>query len=631
MGPAFRFALRVVVCVGTLLLVTGGLCAQDAPANPAPSTPQFGIPEDWSTSHVIYTRNGSLQDMMAVRGDPRFLHSFLLHNIREHNSLATRAANGGLNENDLSEYKSAADHISIDTDDFPIQNSQNSEEEKKWHHHHRLRHDTRSKVDWAVSLGPTSGMAFGESPAKYSFNPSQAPTCSDFVVYTIAASGNPGTQANLIGLTNLYTNAAGTGFCAGTGPTFLFSYAIGTGLSDLSPVLSLDGTKVAWLETRGGNTAYLHVTTWATGTGQGTNATTGSVAVNGASSDIAISYTNLAVTGCTSKLSSNGDSDLYVDYTTDTGFVSSDNGNLYHISGIFKGTPTFDFCIAVNNAVTANAMSGTVYDQLLKEVFISDSKTLYGYTVGASSYTLAGSYVYGNGSPNDVGPGPMLDTFNGFVYMFTTHDKNDDTSMVQFPVALTAGSAVFVPLGPASTNDYLFFGAFDNNYYVHGPTNANATIYSCGTDSTTKTAQDLFAISFLSTGLANTTPAMSANKNVNPGGNAGLCSPITEFFDGTTDRIFVGMGDNTAATGANVVTMWNVTSRLTNATATPTASAINYIGGTTGFTIDNNASGTAQAESIYFSTLDTSGAATTCGAAGTKLYCAVKLTQSLLQ
>jgi hypothetical protein len=101
--------------------------------------------------------------------------------------------------------------------------------------------------------------------------------------------------------------------------------------------------------------------------------------------------------------------------------------------------------------------------------------------------------------------------------------------------------------------------------------------------------------------VANTTPAMSTNKNVNPGGASGLCSPITEFYDGTNDRIFVGMGAATAATGANVVTMWNVNSRLTSATATPTASATNYLGGTSGISADN-ASADAQAESIYFST-----------------------------
>lgn len=126
---------------------------------------------------------------------------------------------------------------------------------------------------------------------------------------------------------------------------------------------------------------------------------------------------------------------------------------------------------------------------------------------------------------------------------------------------------------------------------------------------------------------------MPANQNVNPGTKAGICSPITEFFDGTTDRIFVGMGDyNGATTGNNIAQMWDVTSRLTLATDTSSAQATGYQGGTSGFTVDNNASSASypQAGSVYFYTLMESATATTCGAAGTDLYCAVKLTQSLL-
>ena len=114
----------------------------------------------------------------------------------------------------------------------------------------------------------------------------------------------------------------------------------------------------------------------------------------------------------------------------------------------------------------------------------------------------------------------------------------------------------------------------------------------------------------------NTTPAMSYNKNVNPGGTAGICSPLTEFYDGTNDRLFVGMGEPGAATGSNVVTMWNINSQLTNTSGsggtmpTYTAEATGYIGGSSGLAADNNDSGTAQAENVYFSTLETGLAST---------------------
>jgi hypothetical protein len=625
MGRIFRCASQIIFCAVVVLMVTGAMYAQDALPIPDRSTPHFGLPEDWSTQHVIYTRNGSVEDMLKVRNDPRFLNNILLHYVREHGKQTASAPGTGLDEAGFD----------ADSQELPPQNPRDENEQPA------LTSTPNSKVDWAVSLGPTGGMALAESPAKYTLNPGLPPSCSDFVVYTVNAAPKVGTQANLVGLTNLYSGSSPTGLC-GTAPTFLFSYAIGASGSALSPTLSLDGTQVAWLE--GANPAVLHVTTWATGTGQGTNATTGAVAPTGtfssasaactpagSSCDVTLSYTTAP--GCTAKSDTNSDSDLYVDYGSNSAYVSADNGILYRISNIFHGTPAVEYCITVNAGAGAD-MSGPVYDSLLNEVFVTDSKIVYAYTVGATGFTAAtpASYTYAKGGFD--ASAPVLDAFNGYLYIFSTDDAEatSHTSVVQLPVALTAGSAVFTPLGPVGTgvNVYLGYGAYDNNYYNFGPKNAASTLYSCGTDTTTTTAQDLYAINFnATTGLMNTTPVMPANKNVNPGTKTGLCSPITEFYDGTTDRIFVGVGDyQGATTGSNLVTMWNVTTQLNSASDTPTASATGYQGGTTGFAIDNNATGVAQAESIYFSTLETSGTAATCGA---NLYCAVKLTQSGLK
>ena len=617
MGRVLRFAQRVVLCVGTLLIMMGTLCAQDVPANPTLSTPQLGIPEDWSTQHVIYTRNGSVEDMMAVRGDPRFLNSFLLHNMRERGN-QIQPANPGLNKNE----------------DESINNSSGADMKELQPQHPDYqpssrptppRRNKRSKVDWAMSLGPSFGMAIGESPAKYSFNPGAPPSCSDFIVFSLKARPAVGGQGNLVALTNLYSGTSPTGFC-GTLPTFLFSYAIGSGGSLLSPVLSLDGKKVAWIENTTANHAILHVTTWVAG--QGTTATN-SVAIGSGSSDVAVDYTRLAYPGCAASTNINTNSEIYVDYSTDAAFVGADNGILYHLKGIFKGTPTFDFCIPVNTTA-GTALSGGVYDSLLTPpvFFIADSKKLYAYTVGPTSFTLKTTVTYGTGTL--TGPGPVLDAFNNFIYVFSANDTNGNTSVTQFPTPLP--SSAVVPLGPASSNTYpiLFYGAFDQKYLTNGPKGAKSTLYSCGTDPTTTTAQDLYAIGFIAaTGVMNTTPVMPANKNVNPpnGTANGTCSPITEFYDGTTDRIFVGMGQHSANSGANIVQMWNVTTQLTSANTTPTASASPYVGGPSGLVIDNNANATPQAESVYFSTLVCAGA----NACGANNCCAVKLTQSLLK
>ncbi len=240
MGRVFGFAQRVVFCAATVLMVTGtcvrDMSAQDTLPIPASSTPRFGGPQDWSNRHVIYTRNGSFEDMLKLRDDPRFMHSIFLHYMREHGNGSGLSANSGLNEAGLDENSLGADTYGADTQALerldpwkpirfrPIRPSRNK----------------NSKVDWSVSLGPTAGMAIGESPAVYTYNYA-TPSCStlaaappvvgDFIVYTINAAPStvaPG-QANLVGLTNLYTAGDGTGYCSGTGPSFLFSYAIGSG------------------------------------------------------------------------------------------------------------------------------------------------------------------------------------------------------------------------------------------------------------------------------------------------------------------------------------------------------------------------------------------------------------------
>ena len=231
MGRAFRLAQAVVFCVGTLLMTTGTLRAQDPLGISAPAT-LHGIPEDWSQRHVIYTLNGSVEDMMRLRDDPRFLHSVALHYIRERRNRTGQSAIAGLheaglndsgwneagsNDGSLSENASGADAQGFRPPlKYPIPPARNK----------------RPKVDWSVSLGPTAGLALGESPSIYTYSYTK-PSCSnlsaappvvgDFAVYTInaaAAVGKPG-QANVVGLTNLYTTGAGTGFCSGTGPSFL--------------------------------------------------------------------------------------------------------------------------------------------------------------------------------------------------------------------------------------------------------------------------------------------------------------------------------------------------------------------------------------------------------------------------
>ena len=632
MGWMLRAAKAGVFCFAIILAISIAMPAQENSSAASPSP--LGGPQDWSHRHVIYTRNGSVAQMMLLRDDPRFVHSLYRHYSQEHRKDIVAAI--GLDVAESNEDLGKEPDWDFGVSDTGANEDQLDHGFQPFHIWDPVRplsrtNNERSKVDWSMSLGPTGGTSYGETPGIYTANYS-SPSCSaDFAVYTINAAPTVAKQANLVGLTNLYSDSASAGFCSGTAPTFLFSYAIGTGGSALSPVLSEDGTKIAWIENPSATTSYLHVTKWVAN--QGATATA-PVAVTGtfsngactpttASCDFSVEYTASTYPGCsTAHTAGNSHSDLYVDYSSNTGFISANNGLLYHISNVFSSTvaPTVDFCIPVNTAfetTPSGAMSGPVYDPTLNEVFLTDSEKIYAFTVNTTATTpnfsaaSTPSYTFGSSASNHnypTGPGPLVDMFNGYLYVFSTYDAAGKTSVTQIPTSLASGTAV--ELGPESTNadPILFYGAFDNNYYNNGPKSSLSTLYSCGADQTNTNRQDLFSIRFnAGTGVVNTTPAMSYNTNVNPGAALGLCSPITEFYDGTNDRIFVGMGQPASASGSNVVTMWNVNTQQTNTSGTGgtmptyTAEAAGYVGGTSGIAADNN-SGDSEAESIYFST-----------------------------
>src|SRR5260370_24130774 len=173
---------------------------------------------------------------------------------------------------------------------------------------------------------------------------------------------------------------------------------------------------MAWIETRAALHASLHITKWVAN--QGASATypaavtgvfsNGACIPAGSSCDRAIDYTASTYPGCaTAFIAANGHSDLYVDYPSNSGCISAQNGPLYHITNIFSTTtsPSVDFCIPVNptfETAPSSAMSGAVYDSVLNQVFITDSEKIYAYTVNASAanFTLAASYTYGNSLSN---------------------------------------------------------------------------------------------------------------------------------------------------------------------------------------------------------------------------------------
>jgi hypothetical protein len=553
-----------------------------------------GVPIDWSTRHVLFSGHGTVQQRVAAMREARFYTQWVQRNSR----MFLRGPN--------------------DRPEFPLQ---------------RRKH---IQVDWAMSLGPTGGMPLGESPAKYGFSEQGYSCANDFAVYTIGAAPKSGGQANILAFNNLYTGTASSSCPFGpqtppstdyTQPTFMWSYAAGSQASFLSPTLSLDGKKVAFVEN--GTPATFDVLTWVAG--QGTDATHAVTPGTGGSALVQVNYTTSAATGCSSS-AGNSNSSPYIDYNSDVAYIGADNGKLYKITGVFKGTPAVAYCVTVK----ANALlTSPVYDQISNQVFISDGFKVYSYTPGTTGFTAGSSITVSAATTGDpIVLSPIVDTFNGFVYVFsssgtgTTNKSNTVVSQLNLALSSQTQTAI----GPQA-GVFFLDGDFDDAYFTNGPKTGAGTLYACGTQpgGTTGTKPSLYAISFASpNGIMNTTPAMSNDVNINGTTNpTGTCSPLLDFFDGTTDRLFVGAGVYNATTGANLVTEWNTTTRITSNTTKPNATATGYWGGTSAFTIDN-VNPDPQTTSIYFGTLQPppTGTTTPCGAGN---YCAVKLTQSGLQ
>src|SRR5450759_1711169 len=264
-----------------VLSMAAGLCAQEAAA-----PRHTGVPQDWSQGHIVFSRDALARNPELIYREQRILYQAMQR---------WQAPNSNV-------FHGAEPHPASVNDS--------------------------GQRDWSLPLGNVAAHMY---PAKFSFDPAAKPDClHDFVVFGTVAVGVPGVgggRANLVALNNLYVNSNNTGFCSGTAPNVLFAYNITTvtgGKISTSPVLSEDGTKIAVVESVPGASpqAIFHVLTWSA-EGAIKNA-----AVPGSMTSLTFSPT----VNCTS-------SSPWIDYATDVVYVGSDKGDLYKITGVFKGTP----------------------------------------------------------------------------------------------------------------------------------------------------------------------------------------------------------------------------------------------------------------------------------------------------
>jgi len=426
-------------------------------------------------------------------------------------------------------------------------------------------------------------------PAKYSFNPGAPPSCAnDFVVFGLNGTGSTGGQANFVAFNNLY---AGPGGLCGAAPTVMFAYnttTVAAGRISTSPVLSLDGKKVAFVETGGGSSVF-HVVKWATGAGNGAITASAAPGVGNTATMTSLTFAAALNTRCSP----------WVDYKTDTAYVGANDGRIYKITGVFNGTPTLAGGFWPVTLAPGIPPSSPVLDNVLGLLMVGvQNGTLYSINITTGQVKALVVGRTGGRNPGILAPA-IVDVTNGTSFVVSA---NDGTSGVLVQVDTNSMTELAkAPIGIASqslTTVSLFQPAFSDDYFTD-PSAGVARL--CGTGAADVTPwQYSFGFTFdgnLGTFVMDTTPTFSAQLSTS---TSARCTGWTEFFNpfvnGGTTFFFFGLTVDCHGAG----TSGCVVAR-TNDDSDPLVTA-DIAGGPSGIVVDNYSTA-GQASSIYFTGL----------------------------
>jgi hypothetical protein len=544
------------------------------------------------------------------------------------------------------------------------------------------------KTDWSMDMGANATVGAGHFPAKFTFATNTA-SCSDWVAYNTSLAGVTGAQANIAAYSNLYDNTTCTAL--GNVPTVEFAYFSGTGKAATSSVISLDGTKIAYIENPATGAAVLRIIRWVAG--QGTPAaahTPDHVFTNTNAGNVA----NKAWTACTAGAScmisvafQNGNQDtnsspFYVYYGTnaDTIFVGDNNGNIHQFTGVFSGTPAEVTTNWPVNVGVTNSLTSPVFDSGASgNIFVADSGGAGGflYAVNVASHLkvlTTSKLTFATGTTGIV-DGPLLDSTAEMVYVFVGDDANTHTAdacasatgcggVFQFPASTTGtgtgvcnattitawsgsicGEEGIFGAGTTATPT-TYDGAFDQIYYATAAGTAG-NLWTCNQHAASEPRLSFVPINpngkFVASGTDIYFIAKTAVSTLTSA--TATCSPVTEIFGagGTTnDYVFAGVSANGSVTTLNTsptcttgcvynFLVGNGTAISASATAgnLEATQAIQSDGGSSGIVIDNTLAGTGDSQIYYTPITGAQSCGGTTGGSGLGTGgCAVQTSQS---
>ena len=633
--------------IAILMLMMLSAVAVPARGQQAPAV-IVGVPEDWSHHHALFSNPGTFDDAMRNRTVDKW--SKIVNDRR---------------------YKIQQLRRSLRQRPVP----------ERGH-----RRGQVLKTDWSMDMGPGATVGAGQYPAKFTFATTTS-SCSDWVAYNTGAAGVTAGQANIVAYSNLYDTD-----CSGTVPSAYWAYFTGTGKALTSPVISGDGTKIAFIENPTSGAAVLRILAWHAGEGTPAAANipdrdyTNTTA--GAGGNTAWNATNCPAAGsCLISVAfQNGHQDIisapfYV-YDSDTLYVGDASGTLYEFTGVFNGTPGEVTTGGWPISVSANVLTSPVYDSGASgNIFVADSGgVLYSYNALTAVHQMTSSKLTYAGGTVGIADGPMVDSTTGKVYVFVGGDANTKngigcspgpagfgcSGVFQFAASnnTIAGTDACDPTsasvwsgtncgqesvyGKATTlTPTMYDGAFDQIYLVGAGKTGN--LWGCAPAASS--VPRLSYVRLLGTGgiVAGSNVVGIAGIAITPltSGTA-TCSPVTEIWGsggGTDDYMYLSVSalgtltttDTSAAcTGAcvyNFIVATGGTSTTPGTLSVPTTAyaGIASASGSSGIVIDNTAgSGATSPESqIYFTPLaDELCAGTTGGSGNGTGGCAVQTSQS---
>jgi hypothetical protein len=476
----------------------------------------------------------------------------------------------------------------------------------------------RLRKDWSMDLG-AGAMGLTTFPAKYSFTTASASCTNDFVVFSTGILGTA-SQATITAYKNLYAA------CGGTVPSAAWQYNT-AGDSFLSPVLSLDGTQVAYVqyvctancgESGEVDESSLVVLKWKANPSLVTLSSTAPASYRACAAPCmtALTFANSGYSGFSSP---------FYDYANDVIYIGDDTGVLHQFTGIFHGTPAENTTSPWPVTLGSTALSQPVLDHVSGLIFVGDTGGFY-YAVNASTGAITGTsaqldYVYG------LWDAPLVDSSAQMTYVFAGNDGQTDcydeysgeygcSGVFQFPTTFTnlanTESQVYVGYYP------LFTGAFDNIYMTSSASSPTGHLYVCG-ETDYDFVQTLNQIPITSNAMGGQSVSSYYLGDGYP------CSAVTEFYNSAAAADYIFLSVEGAYQGCTqdtgCVFGFNVTS---GAVPTAPTAGTAEAGGTSAIVIDN-AGAASGASQIYFTTLSKTGTCATSGGTG---LCAVQTSQS---